>query len=431
MFLKTRDQRIAFAVTAWLCLGVAHRSAAINITIDYSLDANNANWFGDTPAGIARRQAIDTAASFLSTIITNDDWSPLPNFHEFFSVVDVAASTVYDLAGNPVSGIDETDGAGFRYNIETTNRNYVAANEYVIYVTAFEFDSGTYALANASWDSNDRRNLAGALEIEFNTWGGRINFDPTFDWYTGFPPGINPTSYYGVQDPDKLPATDITSDNWDYFAPAQVWRGFDLKTLDPTVGNASDLYGTAIHEMLHVLGATGSNFENYVGLNENDELIGSHLTASFGGPVPTYGGHFAYNMQSTVWNSDGIVSEVVLDPTSTGGVRKYLTDLDVALLRDLGYEVLTSLNVADFNFDTMVDSHDLTLWQSSFGLNAEGDADGDRDTDGRDFLTWQRQLGAGVQGQSTTISIPEPSSYSILLILQAFFLGRRRLGGSA
>jgi hypothetical protein len=44
----------------------------------------------------------------------------------------------------------------------------------------------------------------------------------------------------------------------------------------------------------------------------------------------------------------------------------------------------------DFNNDRIVDDMDLTLWQSAYGLTAFADADGDGDTDGRDFLAWQR-----------------------------------------
>jgi hypothetical protein len=35
----------------------------------------------------------------------------------------------------------------------------------------------------------------------------------------------------------------------------------------------------------------------------------------------------------------------------------------------------------------------LTEWSSDFGANGNSDADGDADTDGPDFLAWQRSLG--------------------------------------
>jgi hypothetical protein len=62
---------------------------------------------------------------------------------------------------------------------------------------------------------------------------------------------------------------------------------------------------------------------------------------------------------------------------------------------------------ADFNDDTFVNSLDLEIWKGAFGQNALGDADGDLDSDGEDFLLWQRQLnipGGGVA------AVPEPTA---------------------
>lgn len=53
---------------------------------------------------------------------------------------------------------------------------------------------------------------------------------------------------------------------------------------------------------------------------------------------------------------------------------------------------------ADFDEDGDVDSADLGNWKGGFGTvgtatHLQGDADGDQDADGRDFLLWQRQFG--------------------------------------
>jgi hypothetical protein len=58
----------------------------------------------------------------------------------------------------------------------------------------------------------------------------------------------------------------------------------------------------------------------------------------------------------------------------------------------------------------------LTIWRQSFGVNAEGDLDGDGDTDGSDFLVWQRQAGLGGE---LTHAVPEPASSGILLCVTA------------
>ena len=391
---------------------------------------NNEGWFSGSPEGLARRASVDTAASFLSAILTNDDWNAVSIFNKDLSFTDIAASTLNDLNGNPVAGTPESDGQGYNYNFDITNLSTVNANEYVIYVGAFEFDPGTSSHAKAGWDSSNRRNTAGSAGDEFNTWGGKMYFDTGDTWYTGQNPGTDPTDDYGIQDPNKSPTTDITTDNWDWHTSSLVWKGFDLTSIDFAASGRSDLYATALHEMMHALGATSSNMSSYVGV-VNNELVGANVVAEYGGPVPkkSSSGHFDNSVQSEVWNSDGIISEVTLDPNSTNGRRKYLTKLDAALLRDLGYQVLSELETvvydpADFDTDGDVDEQDLLLWQSNFG-GAGSDADDDGDTDGADFLAWQRQWTGDLSMiAASSQTVPEPSTTLLLLGLLSFALPR-------
>jgi hypothetical protein len=66
---------------------------------------------------------------------------------------------------------------------------------------------------------------------------------------------------------------------------------------------------------------------------------------------------------------------------------------------------------ADFDNSGGVRAADLALWRGAFGPSAVGDADDDNDTDGADFLAWQRQLGSGAGAAS---SVPEPASTGLL-----------------
>lgn len=314
----------------------------IEVVLDFTLDEQNYNWFDPaTSEGRARREALQAAAGFLSAIIRNEDWGGLSSLNETIGFSDLSESSISDLAGNVVSGTGEADGAGYSYSIATSNRSSVGANEYVIYVGAFYFDSGTGSHAMGGWDSNDRRNAAGVAGTEFNTWGGRIYFDLGSLWYAGSNPGIDPTNNYGVQDPDKSPSGDTSSDNWDWNTTQMEWKGFQLDTIDGSALGLADLHGVGLHELLHALGLTSSNFINYIGVNGDGDAIGANVVAEFGGPVPrsASGGHFDDGTQSEVWDSDGIISETSLDPSTTNGRRKYLTRLDAAGLRDLGYLV--------------------------------------------------------------------------------------------
>lgn len=98
--------------------------------------------------------------------------------------------------------------------------------------------------------------------------------------------------------------------------------------------------------------------------------------------------------------------------------------------------------VGDANHNAVVDGADLAVWQATYGTPfnqmANADLDGDFDTDGRDFLLWQRGFGnAGVAGpfQATAMAryvpaaeiapVPEPAAATLLLLVAAVFAVRR------
>lgn len=70
----------------------------------------------------------------------------------------------------------------------------------------------------------------------------------------------------------------------------------------------------------------------------------------------------------------------------------------------------SSFAAADFNQDGAVNADDLSSWKSAFGASHLADVDGDGDSDGVDFLAWQRQYsGASVVG------VPEPDAVALAL----------------
>jgi phospholipase/lecithinase/hemolysin len=75
----------------------------------------------------------------------------------------------------------------------------------------------------------------------------------------------------------------------------------------------------------------------------------------------------------------------------------------------------------DFDANGLVNAADLAAWRIGFGARgdvtrAQGDADGDQDVDGEDFLTWQRQLGnRGMQSVAFVTSVPEPGTAGLAL----------------
>jgi hypothetical protein len=85
--------------------------------------------------------------------------------------------------------------------------------------------------------------------------------------------------------------------------------------------------------------------------------------------------------------------------------------------------------IADFNGNQVVGVGDLPFWRSGFGAPsatfAQGNLDGDADSDGADFLLWQRQLGAQTVATAAAATIPEPDAFALAAIAALLACGRR------
>ena len=121
---------------------------------------------------------------------------------------------------------------------------------------------------------------------DFEPWAGSVTFDPSFDW------------------------------NFDTAGP---------------VPGKPDFISTAVHEIGHILG---------IGTAPIFEAIGAG--AAFDGPnALTVNGGAAIPLESDLGHVvDGFDGDTVLmDPTNVIGTRKSPTDIDKALLADIGYEI--------------------------------------------------------------------------------------------
>lgn len=93
---------------------------------------------------------------------------------------------------------------------------------------------------------------------------------------------------------------------------------------------------------------------------------------------------------------------------------------------------VTSIGIAlpgDFNSDGFVNSGDLNVWRTNFGLAAnanrnQGDADGDGAVTGADFLVWQRQAGGG-GAVGATAAVPEPAAAALVALALGMFASPR------
>ena len=109
------------------------------------------------------------------------------------------------------------------------------------------------------------------------------------------------------------------------------------------------------------------------------EVIASNGTGT--GIVAADGDHFIENTMSPRI-TDGVLQEVVIDPDLTVGTRRELTQLDLAVLRDLGFQTndFDPILLGDVNLDGTVDFLDIPLFISvvfAGGTQAEADINQD------------------------------------------------------
>ena len=82
----------------------------------------------------------------------------------------------------------------------------------------------------------------------------------------------------------------------------------------------------------------------------------------------------------------------------------------------------------DFVVDGAVNGTDFTQWKTAFGFSSAADADGDLDSDGADFLAWQREgITNLLASTAASAAVPEPvgAVLVVLAALGASFLSSR------
>lgn len=305
-----------------LITGISSQISALTISIDYTHDLATDNFFGTNATAKA---ALEAAASDLSNAI-NSSLGAVSN--SFFtgtngtSSVDLEYSYFYE---NPSTGVNTTSGSFS-----------LATDEFKVFVGMQTFAGGVLGTGGAlgrffsSGFSATESQLVAATadaEAQFNASMQRGSLI-TLSSITGdLTLGATTASY----DLDVGPLGGVVS-----FDDDSTWH-YDHTT--PVTAGASDFYSVALHELFHTVGYS-SGYESFDDQLSGNDWMGQGVIDELGSGIGVFsdGVHFDFNTMSETL--DGTAQEAVMDPNLTTGTRKLLTTLDLALLSDMGYDVI-------------------------------------------------------------------------------------------
>ncbi|MCP4125446.1 MAG: peptidase M10A and M12B matrixin and adamalysin [Gammaproteobacteria bacterium] len=276
--MKRNQCQIAIGM---VLLAASTTAGAITINLDYTQDGG---FFTDS----SRRVIMDAAASFFESRLT-DDFDAITS-----GGVNQMTATYTNPATGATTSIDNFSIAADTITVFVGGRNLSGS-------TLGRGGPGSYGWSGSSafGDTVERRGelepVQGASATEFSLWGGSISFNTGSSWYFD---------------------SDLSSD-----------EGF----------SGSDFYSVALHELGHVLGlGIADSWENLI--NSSNEFIGTSAVAANGGSVALEG-NGAHWLNGTTSFVDGVSQEAAMDPSIFTGTRKHFTDLDLAALDDIGWDV--------------------------------------------------------------------------------------------
>lgn len=209
---------------------------------------------------------------------------------------------------------------------------------------------------------------------------------------------------------DGVPDTDA---QWQQF-----WH---LDATTPVVSGKMDLYTTALHEMVHVLGLGRSRTwrEQIRGTQWLGVAASSAHGNSGAGLISADGSHLASGLSSPTLQ-DGLLQEPLMSNTLVLGARKYLTQLDAAILRDLNWTVTLPGPVlaGDFDRDGQLTLNDLNALTSAMGSPATAfDLNRDQRVSPADRIYWITQLKKTWVGDANLDRVFDTTD--LLLVFQA------------
>ena len=263
----------------WLTflLTAAAAQAQFTIVFDYTYDTEE--FFTGTNSG--RQTYLEAVGDYVSNLL-----SP------------TTLNAITPDGGNTWTARFFHPGTGEEENL--ANPSY-AANVYTIYAGGRVLGGSTLGVGGAGgFSSSGVAGWSDTIRYRGNDtystgWGGSLSFDVTTNWYF---------------------------DN-------------DIDTVESFAGQF-DFFSVALHEIVHALGFGTS--ASWTALVDNGTFTGDYASA-LAGENPTLAsgdGHWANGTMSTIVDTE-TAQETAMDPDIAANQRKYLTELDLAGLQDIGY----------------------------------------------------------------------------------------------
>ena len=271
-----------------LCINFSVNAFTINL--DYSYDNGFFN-------NATRLNAMDSAASFFEARIT-DSFGAITS-----SGINSMTARFFDPGiGDPSPITDIISVQDFSVGTDAITV-FVGGSDMATGFLAWG-GVGGYTVSNGSdqvfRDSIENRGptgiTTGSNADEFTPWGGSISFDNS-------------------------------GTTWDFDSSDGI-SGFDF-------------FSVAIHELGHVLGlGIADSWDSLVNTDNEGKktFTGNNSRPVYGSDVPLTddGAHWEAGTDSYV---NGVLQEAAMDPNIGSGIRKEFTDLDMAALDDIGWEI--------------------------------------------------------------------------------------------
>lgn len=332
-----KNIRIFTGLAACVAVGISSQASALDIVIDYSLDTS-----GVFASNTQAKAALDAAAADLEAAITT------------------TLGAVTDTVSSSVGGSEATYDFRWNYTNPSTGASVnvsdaaLAADTVIVHagwrnLTGTTLGQGGPGGAGISVGGGISNPTDFATAVSNANAAGTANWGrgggPTFGNFSGTLGGQPYDVDYGLGHGNIWFDLDTNNDNAADSA-SQLDAEWSFDHTAAVQSGQSDFYSVALHELLHVLGiGTSDNWDDNVSGND---WLGSDVTALLGSGTGVIDGdeaHIENNVMGTVVGIgvgavDGASQEVVMDPNITVGTRKYLTDVDLAFLNDIGWETV-------------------------------------------------------------------------------------------